>query len=229
MEKGAIYSSSTRQKINTRSSTEGELVGVNDTLPQIVWTRNFLKAQCYDVGPCDVFQDSQSAMLLEKNGKASSSRRTRHINIRYFFVTDRVAKGEVVIKYCPTKEMLADFFTKPLQGTPFRKFRDAIMNIDPASYPAADHRSVLEHGAESSTIGPSKSVETAMAQLNQKNSNDSCNCINDPSDSCKCTRDPQGHDDGWTLVCDKRNKRSYSGTHSTIRQEQIRSVSSYFN
>ena len=128
--KGAIYSSSTRQKINTRSSTEGELVGVNDTLPQIIWTRNFLEAQGYKMRPADVYQDNQSAILLEKNGKASSSRRTRHINIRYFFVTDRVAKGEMIIKYCPTKEMLADFFTKPLQGTPFRKFRDTIMNFD---------------------------------------------------------------------------------------------------
>jgi hypothetical protein len=107
--KGAIYSSSTRQKINTRSSTEGELVGVKDTLPQIIWTRNFLEAQGYKMGPADVYQDNQSAILLGKNGKASSSRRTRHINIRYFFVTDRVAKGEVIIKYCPTKEMLADF------------------------------------------------------------------------------------------------------------------------
>ena len=115
MGKGAIYASSTRQKINTRSSTEAELVGVNDTMPQIVWTRNFLQAQGYNLDPSEVYQDNQSAMLLEKNGKASSGRRTRHINIRYFFVTDRVAKGEMVIKYCPTKEMLADFLTKPLQ------------------------------------------------------------------------------------------------------------------
>ena len=84
MGKGAIYASSTCQKIKTRSSTEGELVGVNDTLPQIVWTRNFLEAQGYKMGPADVYQDNQSAMLLEKNGKASSIRRTRHISIQYF-------------------------------------------------------------------------------------------------------------------------------------------------
>jgi hypothetical protein len=33
-------------------------------------------------------------MLLEKNGKASSGKRTKHINIRYYFVTDRISKGE---------------------------------------------------------------------------------------------------------------------------------------
>ena len=85
--KGLIYGTSTRQRINTRSSTEGELVGVNDAMPQILWTRYFLEAQgYYDVKDSIIFQDNQSAILLEKNGKASSRKRTRHINIRYFFM-----------------------------------------------------------------------------------------------------------------------------------------------
>lgn len=74
------------------------------------------------MGASDVYHDNQSAMLLEKNGKASSSRQTRHINIRYFFVTDRVAKGEVVIKYCPTKEMLADFLPNLSRARHFVSF-----------------------------------------------------------------------------------------------------------
>ena len=76
-----------------------------------------------------MYQDNQSAMLLEKNGKASSGRRTRHINIRYFFVTDQIKKGELGVEYCPTEEMLADFFTKPLQGSTFKKLRQRIMNL----------------------------------------------------------------------------------------------------
>ena len=83
--KGGIYGTSTRQRINTRSSTEGEPVGVNDAMPQILWTRYFLEAQGYDVKDSIIFQDNQSAILLEKNGKASSSKRTRHIKIRNFF------------------------------------------------------------------------------------------------------------------------------------------------
>ena len=192
----------TRQKINTRSSTEGELVGVNDALPQIVWTRNFLEAQGYKMGASDVYQDNQSAMLLEKNGKASSSRRTRHINIRYFFVTDRVAKGEVVIKYCPTKEMLADFFTKPLQGTPFRKFRDSIMNIDPAIRPDADHRSVLEHKTVGS-VGQYNDASAAMTQLCQVDTDDACKCNSDRNS------DVLGHNNAWILVQGKRSKKSW--------------------
>jgi len=74
-------------------------------------------------------------MLLEKNGKASSSKRTKHINIRYFFITDRVNKGEVSLLWCPTGDMIGDFMTKPLQGALFRKFRDQIMGVVPAKDP----------------------------------------------------------------------------------------------
>jgi hypothetical protein len=103
-------------------------------MPQELWTRYFLEAQGYDVSDSIVYQDNQSAMLLEKNGHGSSSKRTRHINIRYFFVADRIAAGEVKVEYCPTGDMLADFFTKPLQGSSFRKFREQILNLksDPA-------------------------------------------------------------------------------------------------
>jgi hypothetical protein len=118
--KGSVYGTSTRQKINSRSSTEAELVGVNDVMPQVLWTRYFLSAQGYDTNENIVYQDNQSAMLLEKNGKGSSSKRTRHIDIRYFFVTDRVASKEISIEYCPTGDMTANFFTKPLQGSLFQ-------------------------------------------------------------------------------------------------------------
>ena len=70
-----------------------------------------------------------SAILLEENGKGSSSKRTRHINIRYFFITDRIASGDISVKYCGTKDMVADMFTKPLQGAQFIKFRNTVLNI----------------------------------------------------------------------------------------------------
>jgi hypothetical protein len=76
-----------------------------------------------------VFQDNQSAMLLENNGKMSSSKRTRHLEIRYFFVTDNINKKNLRVEYCPTDDMLADFFTKPLQGAKFKRFRARILNL----------------------------------------------------------------------------------------------------
>ena len=94
--KGSIYSSSTRQKLNTKSSTEAELVGVSDAMSQILWTRYFMEAQGYAIDENIVGQDNMSTMLLENNGRASSGRRTRHINIRYFFVTDRIKSKEMI-------------------------------------------------------------------------------------------------------------------------------------
>jgi hypothetical protein len=82
---GTIYGTSTRQKLNTKSSTEAELVGVNNVMLQVLWTRYFLEAQGYGVKDSIIHQDNQSSILLEKQGRASSSKRTRHINIRYFF------------------------------------------------------------------------------------------------------------------------------------------------
>lgn len=76
-----------------------------------------------------LFQDNRSAMLLETHGRSSSSKRTRHSNVRYFFITDRIQSREISFQHCPTEDMVGDFFTKPLQGSRFRKFRDIVLNI----------------------------------------------------------------------------------------------------
>ena len=69
-----------------------------------------------------------SSMKLEENGRMSASKRTRHFNIWYFYVTDLIQCKEVMIKYCPTEEMMADYFMKPLVGSTFEKMRAWIMN-----------------------------------------------------------------------------------------------------
>jgi hypothetical protein len=56
-------------------------------------------------------------------------RTTRHINIRYYFVTDRIKAGEVNVEYCPTDDMKGDPMTKPLQGKKFRDHRANLLNI----------------------------------------------------------------------------------------------------
>jgi hypothetical protein len=124
---GAVQSVSRKQKLNTRSSTESELVGADDISVMILWTKLFMEAQGYELQKNILYQDNKSAILLEINGKRSSGKRTRALNIRYFFLTDQVEKGNVQIEYCPTDDMVGDFHTKPLQGETFRRFRDAIL------------------------------------------------------------------------------------------------------
>jgi hypothetical protein len=127
--KGSVQSISTKQKINTTSSTETELVAASDLMPHILWTNYFLNWQGYNVKDTILYQDNKSAILLEKNGKKSSTKRTKHINVRYFFITDRVKANELSIEHCGTADMVADYFTKPLQGKLFYKFRKDIMNL----------------------------------------------------------------------------------------------------
>jgi hypothetical protein len=79
--------------------TEAELVGVNDIMPQVLWTKYWMEAQWYNIAENKIGCDNQSLMLLENNGRTLSSKRTRHINIQYFFITDRIAAGEVKIEY----------------------------------------------------------------------------------------------------------------------------------
>ena len=64
---GSPIVSSTKQKLNTHSLMESELVGVDDMMPTILWSRYFLKAEGYNVTDNDIFQDNQSAILLERN------------------------------------------------------------------------------------------------------------------------------------------------------------------
>ena len=117
-----IYVKSGKQKIVTRSSTESELVGISDALSQILWTREFLLAAGLKLGPAIVFQDNQSTIFLGNKGR-STSERSRHIKIRYFFVHHYITSKEVELKYLPTSEMVADILTKPLHGALFQKFR----------------------------------------------------------------------------------------------------------
>ena len=98
--KGAVYSFSMKQCINTHSSTEAELVGVNDAMSLVLWTQHFLEAQGFSVKDNVIFQDNESTMLLAHNGHLSSTKNTWHINIRYYFITDHIKNGRVQVAHC---------------------------------------------------------------------------------------------------------------------------------
>ena len=106
------------------------MVGVDDIMPIILWSRYFLGAQGYKMGASRLYQDNQSTMLLAKNGRAYISERTRNINIRLFLVKDRVKSREIEIEYFPTDLMIADYRTNMLQGMKFRWFRNQVLNIN---------------------------------------------------------------------------------------------------
>ena len=124
---GPIYVKSSKQKIVTKSSTEAELVALSDGCSQVIWSREFLLNQGYKVDAATIYQDNMSTIALVDKGRSNSDS-TRHINVRYYFIKDRIKSGEVVIKHKPTDLMIADGLTKPLQGRLFRDMRARLLN-----------------------------------------------------------------------------------------------------
>ena len=84
-----------------------------------------MEAQGYKLESNTIMQDNQAAIKMECNRKASCTKR--------FYAKDLVDRKEVTIEYCLTDMMIAIFFTKPLQGALFLKFRDVILGIKPIS------------------------------------------------------------------------------------------------
>ena len=68
-------------------------------------------------------------MLLETNRKKSITNKTNHIQVRYFFIKERVATGDVDLKHGLNTKMLGYHFTNPLHGRLLRIFRAELMNI----------------------------------------------------------------------------------------------------
>eukprot|EP00975_Prorocentrum_lima_P013160 2794023-Prorocentrum_lima.AAC.1 len=140
--RGLFSSSSKKQKLVARSSTEAELIGLADGTAHVIWVRQFLLAQGYKIGPARIAQDNKSTIILANKGR-STNKHTKHIAVRYFFVKDRIDSKEVELYYHPTEDMVADFFTKPLQGSMFTRIRDLLMNTQPCCATANGTATIL--------------------------------------------------------------------------------------
>lgn len=126
-ESGAVHARSTKQKIVVKSSTEAELVAVTDALGEALYIANFLRAQGYDIGPVIVHQDNMSTMALIAHGSPTSER-TKHLDIRNFWMHDRVKTNCIKIVHEGTATMWANLLTKPLQGAQFNTERFGVTN-----------------------------------------------------------------------------------------------------
>ena len=128
---GSFMTRSSKQKIVAKSSTVAELIGVSDALDHVIWAKEFLSCQGIHMKPIVLHQDNQSTIILCEKGR-SNSQRTRHVNIRYFGIKDLIDRGEIRVVYTGTESMIADYFTKPLQGKLFLSARYKLMGL-PAS------------------------------------------------------------------------------------------------
>ena len=132
---GPLYVTSAKQSIVTKSSTESELVAFSDVSSEVVCLRNFAIAQGYPVEPAIIYQDNISTMHLIDNG-GPCSKRSRHIDIRHFWVMEKIADGSIEVQRCPTEVMWANVLTKPVQGAQFIVERQGLTNWDVEESPA---------------------------------------------------------------------------------------------
>ena len=107
------------------SSCEAEYRAAFTNSVECVWLRRLMAD--LDVGqdsPTTIFTDSQSALAVARNPIFHA--RTKHIEVHYHYVRERLSAGEISLAYVPTQDNLADLFTKALSREKFEAFRKAL-------------------------------------------------------------------------------------------------------
>lgn len=120
MNGGCISWRSKKQRTVALSSTEAEYMALSEATQEAVWRKVFLSelGEMAEEEAGKIYEDNQGSIALAKNPEFH--KRTRHIDIRYHFVREKVEDGEVTLEYCPANDMLADLMTKPIATVQFQ-------------------------------------------------------------------------------------------------------------
>ena len=124
---GPLICKSIKQKIVAKSSTEAELIACSDSLSYIYSIKNILEFLNNKVNNIIIYQDNISTIKLLKN-KRPTSQRSKHIDIRYFFLRDKLEE-EIELKYCPSNLMISDLLTKYINTKQFKLLTNEIINM----------------------------------------------------------------------------------------------------
>jgi len=117
---------SKKQRTVAQSTCEAELYAEAAAMNEVLWLRGLLAELKLDVKmPSTIFGDNQSAIALSEHGVKSE--RTKHVDVKYHFITDEISKGAVQVKWVPSAEQQADIFTKALAAPVFELLRKQIM------------------------------------------------------------------------------------------------------
>ena len=118
---------SKKQSIVAQSTCEAELYAEAAAINEIQWQRGILKELGFEVGsPSVIYGDNQSTVTVSNNGVKSE--RTKHIDVKYHYVTDCIEQGIVRVQWIPTDRQAADVFTKALDVRRFAVHRAALIS-----------------------------------------------------------------------------------------------------
>ena len=128
---------SKKQKVVSQSSCEAELYAEAAGINEIKWLRGLLDELGFSGAHTPILiGDNQSTQSLTRNG--IKSERTKHVHIKYHFVTDEVAAGRVQLRWVPTTQQLADVLTKSLGVQQHRKLVQQLM-VEALEQPSLEH------------------------------------------------------------------------------------------
>ena len=98
-----------------------------DATCQAIWLRNFISALGVVDSiskPLKLYCDNSAAISFSKNMRSNA--RSKHIDVKFFFVKEKVSEGLIFVKYMPSVSMLADPLTK---GLPISVFQEHVTRM----------------------------------------------------------------------------------------------------
>jgi len=122
-----IFARSGKQKLTAKSSTEAELLALNQATDEVLYLRNLLSELGFPPkGPTIIRQDNQSAITMALKGELGT-KRTKHFTVRHYFVTDHIQARDIALIYQPGTQIPADGLTKPLPGPQFNRWAQRLL------------------------------------------------------------------------------------------------------
>ena len=122
-----VCAKSTKQKINTRSSTEAELVALDESLLHLLWFTQIMAFLGYPQSPTFVYQDNKSTITVCEAGHSKNGR-LKHMAVRWHFIQGKIQDKTIKLEYMPTNDMIADIMTKTIQGSKWETLKKLLLN-----------------------------------------------------------------------------------------------------
>lgn len=111
------------------STTKAKYIAGCEASKEAIWITSLMKElKLEGLLPAPLYCDNQSAIRLAKNPEFHQ--RTKHIDVKYHFITEQVEKRVISLEFVGTEDQHADLFTKPLKATRFQNLMGRIGMVD---------------------------------------------------------------------------------------------------